>query len=217
VLDSDPPQCCDLPVVNWDWNAVDGEMTRAGTTWGTWHLTGTYARDGFTLTEPPAPPGSDDPAQFGDAASDFSPACDRPDGAGVPNGEDLWLQASLDARPVVPDEVAMWVTQDPFVLNFVVRPGSGPAATAALRQSYAGPLCVVERDLPSEAELHALQGEVSDPEAHDALRPLGIWSDGRRGVVVAQVWVLTPDVTGYAHDRWGDRVELRQVLQPVSP
>ncbi|HEY7070203.1 MAG TPA: hypothetical protein VH479_08825, partial [Acidimicrobiales bacterium] len=142
VMLSDPPQCGDLPVVNWDWDAVDGEVTRAGTTWGRWHVTGTYSRDGFTLTEPPGPPGSDDPAPFG-AASDFSPACDRPDGAGVPNGEDLWDQASIDGgRPVVPDEVGMWVTQDPFVVNFLVRPGSGPAATAALRQGYAGPLCV---------------------------------------------------------------------------
>jgi hypothetical protein len=217
VLDSDPPQCGDLPVLNWDWDAVEGETTSGATTWGMWHLTGTYSRDGFTLTEPPGPPESDSIGGPGATNPDFSPACDQPDAADVPDGSDLWLQAQINgSEPVVPDEVTMWQSQDPFVLNLIVRPGSGPAATAALRQSYAGPLCVVERDLPTEAELHALQDEVSDSEAREALGPHAVWSDGRRGVVVAQVWALEPDVTDYAHDRWGDRVELQALLQPVD-
>jgi hypothetical protein len=217
VLDSLPPQCGDLPLLNWDWDAVEGETTMNDTTWGRWHVTGTYSRDGFTLTEPPGPPESGDPAAPGETSPDFSPACDQPDGADVPDGSDLWLQARINgAQTLVPDVVTMWQSQDPFVVNYIVRPGSGPAATAALRQSYAGPLCVVEWDLPTEAELHALQDDVTDTEAREALGPHATWSDGRRGVVVAQVWALEPDVIDYAHDRWGDRVELQGILQPVD-
>lgn len=43
-----PPQCRGLPVVGWDWEAVADEETVGGTTWGGWHVTGTYDGERFT-------------------------------------------------------------------------------------------------------------------------------------------------------------------------
>jgi hypothetical protein len=217
VLDSLPPQCGDLPLLNWDWDAVEGETIMNDTTWGIWHVTGTYSRDGFTLTEPPGPPESGDPAAPGGPDPDLSPACDEPDGAGITNARQLWEGGwASGSLPLIPDVVAMWVSQSPYVVNFIVRPGTGATSTAAVRRGYAGPLCVVERDLPTLNELGAVQDEVVDAAAREALRPLAAWSDHQRGVVVVQVWVPEPDVTDYAHDRWGDRVELQGILQPVD-
>lgn len=49
--------------------------------------------------------------------------------------------------------------------------------------------------MPTEAELHALQDEVfEDPAAREVLGLEGVYSEGQRGVVVAQVWAVEPDV-----------------------
>lgn len=55
ILESFPPQGRGVPVQGWDWTAVDGAESASGTTWGTWHLTGTFDGEVFTLTEPPGP------------------------------------------------------------------------------------------------------------------------------------------------------------------
>ncbi len=53
-----PPQCGGVPIANWDWAAVEREETRAGTTWGEFHVVGTFDGETFTVTEvgPPEPP-----------------------------------------------------------------------------------------------------------------------------------------------------------------
>jgi hypothetical protein len=48
VAASDPPQCTGPEIVGWDWDSVDGDTTTAGTTWGTYAITGTW--DGQRLT-----------------------------------------------------------------------------------------------------------------------------------------------------------------------
>src|SRR6188474_268750 len=35
ILESLPPQCGNVPIANWDWQAVSGEERLSGTTWGT--------------------------------------------------------------------------------------------------------------------------------------------------------------------------------------
>lgn len=214
LLASDPPQCRGLPVVGWDWEAVEGETVSGSTINGRYHVTGTYTRDAFILTASPGPP---EPGEQG-PLFDLSQVCDAPDGADVPDGELLWTYVWVGGtKPVVPDLVSMWQSHDPFVLNVIVRPGSGAAAMAAIRQVYPGPPCVVERDTPTEAELHALQDELSeDPAAREALGLQGVYSDWQRGVVVAMLWAVEPASTAYAQDRWGDRVELRGYLDPVD-
>ncbi|GAA1846854.1 hypothetical protein ACFQZV_09185 [Microbacterium koreense] len=53
VMASNPPQCSGIPLVDWSWDAVDGEETASGTTWGTYAVQGTYDGRSFTVTRTP--------------------------------------------------------------------------------------------------------------------------------------------------------------------
>ena len=55
IRESLPPQCSGLPLRNWEWAAVKGAESLNGTTWGTWHVTGTLDGEAFVLTEAPRP------------------------------------------------------------------------------------------------------------------------------------------------------------------
>jgi hypothetical protein len=62
VDESEPPQCSGPDVEGWNWSAVEGEERLAGTTWGTFRVSGTW--DGRALTlgdEIPVPASSSGP------------------------------------------------------------------------------------------------------------------------------------------------------------
>jgi len=225
VEESLPPQCSGLPVTNWDWDAVQGEERVRGTIWGGWHVTGTYADGKFTLVGAPTEPvpDSDEPDGNGFTPEpDFSPACDEPSGDQSVDGA-AWEGASQrEGWPTDPRIVTAWVSDPqgdwdgPFVGNVVVLPGAADEITAEIRKGYAGALCVVERDAPTEQELSAIQRELTDTESRQALGITGAWSEGQRGVVVATVWVVDQHAVDYARERWGELVELRGNLTPVD-
>jgi hypothetical protein len=213
-----PPQCGGVPIRNWKWETVNNEESRNGTTWGAWHVVGTYRDGAFTLTEPPAPP-----RQPPEVAHVFAPACDHPDVVDASAGEASWESATQDRDPLAVDElVTMWVagsggTSDHFVVNVIVRPGGAGAATSAIRARYAGALCVVEKDLPPESRLRAVQAEMMDEEARDALGQVqSAAADPARGAVVAQVWVVDEATTTYARNRWGGLVILESLLHRMK-
>ena len=207
VMDSYPPQCGGPDIVGWDWDAVDAESAN-GTTWGEYHVVGTWSDDTFTLTRPataPEPPGDRD-------EHDFSPACAEPEVVDATHGQEQWEGVTI------PERVALWVSDPagdwdgPFVLNVVVRPGAGDAARAAIRERYLGALCITERDGPTEAELVETQSDID----HEQIGAVASYPDTTEGVVVVEVWVVDEDTTAYARDRWGDLVELRGILLPVT-
>ncbi len=213
-----PPQCGGLPVRNWDWDEVDGEDSRNGTTWGAWHVIGTYRDGALTLTERPGPPR--DPVR---RARDFAPACDPPDVEDPRAGEAAWEAATQESDFMRIDAlVTMWVSgsggpSEDFVLNVIVRPGAGESAKIVVRERYAGPLCVVERDLPLESELRALQSEVLNEDARMVLGQVQTAAaDPSRGAVVAQVWVVDEAAATYVRERWGGLVILEPLLEPVG-
>lgn len=219
VLTSLPPQCGGLPILNWDWDEVDGEEARGGTTWGAWHVIVTYSNGTVTLVEPPTRP-----RKAAQRASDFYPACAQPEVEEASAGEAQWEAVGQPNEPLQIDGlVTMWVTGsggeggEDFVANVIVRPGGREAAVAAVRGRYLGPLCVVERDLPTSSELDAVQSELADDDARAALGTvLSAGADSMRGAVVAQVWIVDDTVKRYAHDRWGNRVILESALHPVD-
>ena len=45
VMESLPPQCGGPRIADWDWDAVSGEESAAGTTWGDYEVTGRYDGD----------------------------------------------------------------------------------------------------------------------------------------------------------------------------
>lgn len=54
LLLSNPPQGGVIELANWDWDAVRGEESSQGTTWGSqYDLVGTWDGTEFTLTQPP--------------------------------------------------------------------------------------------------------------------------------------------------------------------
>jgi len=219
VMLSLPPQCGGPPVVDWDWDAVKGEKAANGTTWGSWHITGTFDGERLTLTERPGP---ERPHER--VAPDFSAACAAPDGLDPAQDPTLWDAASSDFHSAgIRDLVATWLSypagpgRGPVVVNVTVLPGARQAAVEHIRSSYAGALCVVERDGPTVAGLSAVQRELDGGEGRAVLGQVqGTSPDQLRGVVVATVWVAGQASLDYADRRWDGLVELEPLLRPVG-
>src|SRR4029453_13176792 len=76
VFESLPPQCGNVPIANWDWQAVSGEERLSGTIWGNYHVVGTY--EGSTFTPTAVGPFKEDAS--GPTDSDFSSPCPEPAG-----------------------------------------------------------------------------------------------------------------------------------------
>lgn len=211
-----PPQCGGPDIVGWDWDEVDGEETIGPVTWGVYHVTGTYDDGVFTLTAPAGEggPGTDNPV------SPMSPACDDPEVVGPTHGLAQWSTVDLDA----PELVGTWINDGPagtwdgpFVSSVVVLPGAGPAMHDRIRQTYGGPLCLVERDAATDDDLARITNEVMDGDAvaHYDL-PASAGPSVPLGAVVVEVWVADQPALAYAQQRWGDLVRLEGLLQPVS-
>jgi hypothetical protein len=222
VAESYPPQCHGPEIVGWDWKAVDGEESANGVTWTGAVLTGTWDGERFTLTRPvevmsawPEPPPED--------PSTFAPGCADPDVVDPSHGVD---QVSAVIEPLeragassirVSDPTGLW--DGPFVLTVLVPPGQADRITDLVRRDYLGPLCVLERDLPTMEEMAELQDEVTAATAagDTPLGPaLGSVPDPEQGVLLVQVIAATPEARAWAEQRWGDRVVLDPMLLPVD-
>lgn len=234
VDESWPPQCGGVPIVNWDWAAVDGEESEGGGTWGDFHVTGTYDGETFTVTQV-------GPADFaeGDDGSAFTTSCPEPPGgwAAVDPGA---TEADFDAGAAVaaarPDYVALWVdyagdlTADEIadlysegkpvvqIMNVVVT--GDPAATeAAIRKVWRGPLCVVQHEGPTEAEAQAIRAE-AEKFIMEELGLEFLWSsEGDAGEAAEVGVVIDVDGVGQAmlDERYGPGVvRLAPALTPVA-
>ena len=219
-----PPQCGDVPVTGWDWTAVEGEEKASGTTWGMYHVVGLFDGKTFAVTE----------AQlledgFGDGMTvpDFTSPCTEPAG-GWP-GLDAVTQN--EAGPVhayarsQPEYVTSWVTHlgprpsefSPVVVN-VVFTKDAERHEAEMRKIWEGPLCVVERDVPSARELARIRRE-----AEGALAGLGLqmlWSTGPAVEAVIEIGVVA-DFGGKGQaafdERYGEGlIRLVPALKPIT-
>jgi hypothetical protein len=197
IADSLPPQCGGLPIRDWDWAGVEGEESVGGTTWGDFHIVGTYDGSSFTVVEVAAyePPPSDSP--------DFTAPCPEPSGgwavADPSRASDADLQAVMHAAEDEPDSAGFWI--DYIEEPMEGTPASGVIAIAAftgdlerheaeLTEIWGGALCVTQHDR-TEAELRMIQRELSGGAGEE----LGLevtWSSGsvvdnrvEVGVVVA--------------------------------
>lgn len=168
MLDSLPPQCGDVPLMNWDWNQVKGEERAGGVTWGgSYHVVGSFDGETFTLTDKPGPP-----AEHLIPEDDFSsaPACEEPAHGWIEEGE-VDQQVAGRALSHVrrePEYSAGWVTQlEPpgvesdtgaVVLNAAFT-GNLDKHEASLREHWNGSLCIV-RYGRSMDELEQIRTEV---------------------------------------------------------
>ncbi len=214
VRTSLPPRCDGIRLTNWSWERLPGVETMSGTTWGSFHVVGTYDGGGFTVEDASAPalPGS----RTDGFNPDFSPACSDPEVIDPTVNVFEWEAATQDLPPLlIPNLAAMWVTDTPgkYVVNVVVRPGASAEATQLIRARWPGFLCVVERDQPTEAELNAVQNGVQDVVGQM------VWlasADHRKGVVYALVTVVDDTARDSVDRAFGPGVvELSGVLTPT--
>jgi hypothetical protein len=234
ILTSLPPQCGDVPIANWDWNAVKTEQTRAGTSWGDYHVVGTYDGERFAVTEV-GPYEESEPEPGGDP---FASPCPEPEGGWVASDPGRTSQEDFDAAARFaesqPDAVAVWVSvvgnpdpeeldrmslagrPIPRILNAVFT-GDAERHEDELRDLWGGPLCVTERETYTATELDEIRAEV-EGEVLDELGLQMLWSQGGgvEGLVEIGVVAAGEEAQRALDERYGaGAVRLYPALLPL--
>lgn len=221
-----PPACDGIPLASWDWHAVEGEESEDETTWGSYHVVGSY--DGESLAVTDVGPYEDDPSAFGTNPDTRSP-CDEPDGGWVAaepahNTQNDVGRAAAYAESQ-PDYVVSWVTHlEPARLEFgpvifnAVFSGDAGRHEAEIRNVWDGPLCVVVRGVPTARELDRIRKEVEAGLGDLGLQML--WSADPAVEPVIEIGVVA-DVGGKGQSALDTRygpgvVRLIPALKPVS-
>lgn len=223
VMDSLPPQCGGIPVAGWDWDGVSGEESAAGTTWGDFEVTGFYDGELFTLIEAGPPrwqEAEDDPIEA---------ACPEPAGGWERPDPDLSSEAdyrkAIRASRLEPDFGGAWIDyiEEPtefthpqdIILNLAFT-GDLERHEGEIRQSWGGPLCVVEHERTFRRIRH-IQKELHDLVAQELDLDI-LWSDASeyRNVVEIGVVVIVVATQQEIDERYGEgTVEITAQLQPV--
>jgi hypothetical protein len=224
IADSYPPQCSGLPIADWDWTEVEGEESASGTTWGAFHVVGTYEGESFTVVEvgdyrPPSP-----------ERTDFTAPCPEPSGGWAvvdpTRATDADLQAVMRAAENEQDSAGFWIDYvgDPSegtppggIIAIAAFTGDLGRHEAELKEVWGGPLCVTQVER-TQAELEGIQRALSG----EVGKELGLqvtWSassvvDNRIevGVIIAD-----PEAVAAVEERYGDgAVLLVPALEPVQ-
>ncbi len=225
VAQSLPPQCSGTPVAGWDWKQIADKETRGSTTWGDYHLVGTYDGHTFTITQPPGP------IEAHTAPSvPIKTPCPAPAGGWVVTdrshfGLDDFNAFTSTARGQ-PDFAGLWtdnstpvggrVSLFPEQVLTVAFTGNLDLHRAQLRALWGGPICVVQHAY-SWARLTQIQQELNGATA----RALGLQVDSSAidevgDVLNVQVVVATPSLQAKVDRRYGRGVVvLSAVLTPV--
>jgi hypothetical protein len=226
-----PPRCGDVPITNWDWGEVPGERNLRGTTWGDYHLTGTYDGESFTLED--AGP-AEEPPPFNDGGDPIDTPCDEPEGGWVADEpsrtSEADRQAASQTASAEPDFAGLWIDYvgDPKPEDLDADPTSAQVIlnvaftadlerhTADLRALWGGPLCVV-RHQRTEQELQRIQADFPGGDSDFGLNVL--WSSIEVVENVVEVGVVAIDAEGRAalDDRYGDgAVRPVPALRPIG-
>jgi hypothetical protein len=224
IADSYPPQCSGLPIAEWDWTEVEGEESASGTTWGSFHLMGTYDSVAFTVLEVGAyeRPASDPP--------DFTAPCPEPAGGWVAmdlaRATDADLRAVMHAAEHEPDSAGFWIdyVDEPSentgageIIAVAAFTGDLRRHEADLRVLWGGPLCVTQHER-TQTELNRIQTELSG----DVGEELGLQTTWSAGDVVENrvevgVVIAGQEVVAAVEDRYGaGAVLLVPALEPVQ-
>lgn len=232
--DSYPPQCGGPDVLGWNWEAVEGEESASGTTWGSYRVVGTWdaQRLALTMTGPAeAPPDGHEPDDDGE----FLSPCPPPEGGWAvldpattsdetlmaatrlarsrPGHAGVWLDQSINPAYAadISDAEKEFALNDPtkLVLN-VASTGDLEALEAELRTVWGGALCV-SRAEHSIAELEEIRMAIEGPNV------IGANFSEHDRVVVVDVYVPDEDMQNSLDDQYGRGVvELMPWLTPVD-
>jgi hypothetical protein len=171
-----------VPIANWRWDQVTGAQTMSGTTWGNYHVVGTWNGQVFRVLQvTEAPPLQRPPRR---SEPELKSPCPRPAGGWPVPDPARTSPAALRSRSAdvaQPDFAGLWITclepmghnfaEDPgeFVLN-VTFTGDLGRHEAALRTHWGGRLCVTRRP----RTLRRLY-QIWDELLGAAGRRLGLW------------------------------------------
>lgn len=234
VAESLPPQC-DGPVLEgeFSWEEVDAR-SQGGVTWTDegYYAVGRYTpgeafAGTITLTRPVSadPPEGFTPPERDDTG--FPQLCDDPtaDVPDVDQSERTQGMGGFDEEQALQERlqtldgyVTSWVSDGGPLMNVVVT--SDPeVARAALREVFSGPLCVVQRDLPTEEDVLAAQDALTAEWTE--LQLLSAGSGGVTGVPEVYVTVADQATVDRIHELvspWlaPDQIVINSALVPLN-
>ena len=222
---SDPPQCGDVPITNWDWDRVEGWERRVGVTWGSFRVVGTYDGTAFTLLEI-AQPSQGRPRE---PVERFPIPCPEPESGWRASDPGRTSEDDRDAVNQLaenqPDFAGLWVKilkstpgvdvygPDDLVL-IVAFTGDLERNRAELANVWGGPLCLVKHDR-SMAELLRIQEEFSSPNDF-GVQLLSSSVDVIHNDVEIRVVLFDEETRARIDARYGEgTVRLDRALTPV--
>jgi hypothetical protein len=227
-----PPQCDGLPIPNWRWNQVQVQDSVGDSTWGEYHLVGTYDGASFTLVQadPIRPTPRPSPAER--FASEPKSPCPQPaDGWTLPDparSSQRHLEAADRAARAEPDFAGLWLSYlEPMGHNVAEAPGEFVLNVAftgdlqrhetQLRADWGGRLCVT-RQQRTFRELRRTQDELQGAAGRRlGLRVLVTAIDEYRNAVSIEVLVLDPPARQALEARYGaGAVDVTAMLIPVA-
>lgn len=226
VADSLPPQCRGIPILGWEWSAVEGEERASNTTWGFFHVVGTY--DGSTFGVLEAGP----PTTEGSHRDPVDTPCPKPEGGwtspDLSRASDPDLVDLMRAVEEEPDFAGFWIdyVEDPSseglvepggIIANVAFTGDAEARSAMIRELWGGPVCLVRHER-TYAELRQIQRELSDGVATElGLEVTGSGVSQHRNVVEVGVVVADEAARAAVEERYGvGAVLLIPALEPVG-
>ena len=206
IRESLPPQCGGVPIANWDWSKVTGQETRGATTWGEFHVVGTYDGTTFRLTEPPSKPGASrgSPPLVRDSST---PCATPPGGWGVVDPAKITLEDYTALQPAIEapaDYAASWVDTKTAVAGGVLGPvydvynvqytGDLERHRAELAQIWGGPICVSQGVRPYR-ELQAMVRDLDGALGKQlGLQVTSVIPLDREGQIIVDVVVANGDL-----------------------
>jgi hypothetical protein len=227
VAESLPPQCDGIPIVGWDWDAVEGEGSASDTRWGSFHVVGTYDGATFTVLEAGAPrppePSDGDPVDT---------PCPEPAGGwtspDVARATEADLLEVMHAAEQEPDFAGFWIdhVEDPVgeepvepggIIANVAFTGELERHEAEIRDLWGGPLCLVQHERTYD-QLRGIQRDFGEG-APAELDLQTTWSSVDVQTNVVEVGVIVADDAARAavEERYGEgAVLLVPALVPVS-
>lgn len=226
VAASYPPQCGGPVLAGaFSWDDVETEQA-SGVRWtndGYWAV-GHLDRSGegtgtFTLSRPLSvdPPEGFTPPAYEDVG--FPQLCEDPtadvpdvDQAARTEGGDgeAEQQALIETAEQLDGYVTMWTSDGGPTMNVVLnRDGDLEAARAELRHVFSGPLCLEQRDLPSEQDVQAAQEALG--QRWDELGLLGSGGGGVTGLLDVDVMVADRETVEAIHEAVSEWLTPEQV------
>ena len=236
VAASYPPQCGGAVLAgefSWDdvvseeaggvrWSAdpyyAVGYLDLAGGAQGTFTLSRPLSTDPPEEFDPPTAEVIDFPQLCQDPTVDV-PDVEQPARTAGREGMDE-EQALLALAPTLDGYVVLYVSDGGPTMNLVInQDGDLQAARANAREVFHGPLCVEQRDLPTESDVLAAQQALHD--GYDDLHILSSGGSGVSGLLTVDVLVADQQTVDGIHEAvapWlsPDQVTIWSIFQPLG-